>query len=952
MNRRYLAAIAIACAPMLFVNRASAASPRNQSSSPSTQKQKFAKPGRLKDLSKGAEGDKNVRAVATRRGLDENKVRELANDDTVWVDTDGELLYNDVFPGAAGGSSLPNPVGALPESAPQPYEQTFDLHSKPGAAKTILLDFNGQQIENVAWNTYYAVGPYFASAFDFDGVPESFSSNERDSIQNIWQRVSEDYAPFDVDVTTKEAGFVSTSGTRLLITNTTTGYLQCGCGGQAYLNAFGGTGVYQPGFVYAAGFGTLSNPSAWKNLAEAASHEIGHNLSLNHDGTATLGYYAGQGSWAPIMGVGYNRPVTQFSSGEYAGANNLEDDFAKITSAGLTYRPDDHGDTTATATVVPSSGSASGVITTRADVDFFSFSAAGRTNISVLPAPSGPDLDIKVEIRDASNAVVASFDPLVGTISSDLASNLGVSVSWTPPSAGTYYLSVDGVGALLPATTGYSDFGSRGAYSVSINADASGPTGVTATAPATQPNIMTVQWVPPTPSTGSTYYRINLTPVGGGPVLTSWAAVPATSTTIYWVAAGSYTATVQAYSPTAGLSTPSAPSAPVSVLGIPNEPTGVVITPGVGTATVSWAAPAVLGGAPISYNRVTLSVVGSNRPIVQYTAASSTSSVFYGVPGGTYTASVSSLTDAGQGVPSVASAPVPVIGAPGAPSSVNAINSSPGTLTVNWTAPTDDGGSAILYYRIVASRTGAASITQYTYPSTTSATFAGLGDGTYSAAVSAINSLSVGTDALSVPATVSGGGAGTAVTAQPGAPTLGAVVTGSYGVVTVNWSAPIDSGSSPVSYYRVVAAPNVGGSPHVFWAGNTTSLAIYLASGSYTVAVSAYNSSGLGISSTSGTASPTNISGPAPTLSTTIGAGGSTITASWTVPSFTGGSAVSYARAILVPVDGRASTPNWVAGSSATFYSPASGSYRVVVELYNASGLGVGSQRSGIIVIP
>ena len=45
-----------------------------------------------------------------------------------------------------------------------------------------------------------------------------------------------------------------------------------------------------------------------KSVAEAISHEAGHNMGLHHDGTSTTGHYQGHGSgvtgWAPIMGVG------------------------------------------------------------------------------------------------------------------------------------------------------------------------------------------------------------------------------------------------------------------------------------------------------------------------------------------------------------------------------------------------------------------------------------------------------------------------------------------------------------------------------------------------------------------------------------------------------------------------------------------------------------------------
>jgi hypothetical protein len=70
-----------------------------------------------------------------------------------------------------------------------------------------------------------------------------------------------------------------------------------------------------------------------------ASHEAGHNVGLGHDGTASVGYCQGHGAWAPIMGVGYYRGISQWSKGEYAGANNTEDDHAVIGSHGSRSAP-------------------------------------------------------------------------------------------------------------------------------------------------------------------------------------------------------------------------------------------------------------------------------------------------------------------------------------------------------------------------------------------------------------------------------------------------------------------------------------------------------------------------------------------------------------------------------------------------------------------------------------
>ncbi len=82
----------------------------------------------------------------------------------------------------------------------------------------------------------------------------------------------------------------------------------CGAGGVAYLNSFS-WGTDEPTFVFPAQLGNGFPKYVW----EAVSHEVGHTVGLSHDGTATTGYYSGHGDWAPIMGVGYYEPITQFS---------------------------------------------------------------------------------------------------------------------------------------------------------------------------------------------------------------------------------------------------------------------------------------------------------------------------------------------------------------------------------------------------------------------------------------------------------------------------------------------------------------------------------------------------------------------------------------------------------------------------------------------------------------
>jgi PKD repeat protein len=198
----------------------------------------------------------------------------------------------------------------------------------------------------------------------------------------------------------------------------------------------------------------LSNSE--KNIAEATSHEVGHNLGLSHDGTSSSSYYTGHGDWAPIMGAGYYRSVTQWSKGEYPGANQLQDDLAIMQNYGISVISDDHGDSNTAATVLSGSNiNASGLITTRSDVDVFQFSTgSGNVTLNVNPAPRGGNLDIEAKISDAQGNVLATSNP----------AGLSASFNQSLP-AGVYYLTIDGVGA-GDLTTGYSDYASIGQYSI------------------------------------------------------------------------------------------------------------------------------------------------------------------------------------------------------------------------------------------------------------------------------------------------------------------------------------------------------------------------------------------------------------------------------------------------------------------------------------------------------
>jgi len=364
-------------------------------------------------------------------------------------------------------------AGALAAAAaPFPLDQTFLLHSVPGASKVIYLDFDGHTTSGTQWNSSYAGGGDIVTpAYSFQG-DSSFTDVEKERIQKIWERAAEDYIPFNVDVTTEDPGSAALMragagdlewGVRVVIGGDSSDWFADGAGGVAYIGSFDWNSD-TPAFVFSE---NLFNNE--KYVAEAISHEAGHTVGLYHDGTNApdaVEYYQGHGSgatgWAPIMGAGYYEELVQWSKGEYPQANNAEDDLAIIVSGnGFGYRTDDHGDTQAAATALAVGGnndvSGEGIIERNTDLDFFSFTTtAGTITLDIDPFYNSPNLDILASLYDSDGGLVATNNP---------ATVLDAGFYLALP-AGTYYLSVEGAGK-SPLDTGYSDYGSLGYYSIS-----------------------------------------------------------------------------------------------------------------------------------------------------------------------------------------------------------------------------------------------------------------------------------------------------------------------------------------------------------------------------------------------------------------------------------------------------------------------------------------------------
>lgn len=336
-------------------------------------------------------------------------------------------------------------------------QKTTSLQSRPGANKVLYIDYLAGSVTGTAWD---GGGTIIYDNYTYDADPSTFSLIDLQSMYAGWAEAAEDYAPFELNVTTDLSVYNAAAHiNKSKIIATSTNWR--GSGGVAYVNIFGtrNDDYYSIGWTFNKGFGTMGMTH---------SHESGHQMGLSHDGVSGgSAYYGGAGNSGPIMGAPFYRDFVHWNTGSYPNANQTQNDVS-IIKGKLGVIDDDHGDTNDTATTLTAQETVGFIRPAglSADIDVFTFTLASTNDVDLSVrslfaqtngvTAGGLNLSAKIELRNSSNILVHQQLPSSNAAANDFDHSGSLS-------AGTYYLSIQ---PQAYSGANFNEYGNGGYYQI------------------------------------------------------------------------------------------------------------------------------------------------------------------------------------------------------------------------------------------------------------------------------------------------------------------------------------------------------------------------------------------------------------------------------------------------------------------------------------------------------
>ena len=706
--------------------------------------------------------------------------------------------------------------------------------------------------------------------------------------------------------------------------------------------------------------GASANPS-WYTLGSGLPHAEVSAVNLTFDNANIVAWTHGRGAWAlskPSVGVPSAPTIGTAVGGNGQAAVTwtvpTSDGGLSITGYRMTSTP---GGYTGTA----AAGATSGTVTGLSNGTAYTFTVAASNSSgygpesaasnSVTPQAALPGAPTGVSATGGNGQAIVTWSvppangsPITGyrvtpyvASSAQAPTTVGATTTATVTglSNGTAYTftvaAINGVGTGLD---------SAASNSVTPAGPPGTPTSVAASAGDSQ---ATVTWSTPA-ANGSAITGYRVTPYIGAGAQTATTVGVVTSTVVTGLSNGTgYTFTVAAMN-SVGFGSESTASSLITPAAAPGAPTAVIATAGNGQVSLAWTAPVSNGGAPITSYSVT-PFIGTSAQTPVGTGSNGTTYTLTGLTNGTaYTFRVAAINSVGTGSLSSASNAATPATVPDAPSTVVATAGN-AQVSLAWTAPVGNGGSAITSYSITPFIGAGAQSAIPTGSAAVGYTVTGLSNGTaYTFTVSAINSIGTGTASSAsnsaTPATV------------PGAPTA-VIATAGNAQVSLTWTAPVSNGGSAIASYSVT--PFVGTTaqtPVGTGSTGTTYTVTSLTNGTaYTFKVAATNSVGTGaLSSATNAATPATVPGaPSAVMAT---AGDAQVSLTWTAPAGNGGAAItSYSITPFIGTAAQAVIPTGSAANGFTVTGLSNGTpYTFTVAATNSTGTGSASTPSGPVI--
>ncbi|MEZ6121959.1 MAG: proprotein convertase P-domain-containing protein [Planctomycetaceae bacterium] len=340
------------------------------------------------------------------------------------------------------------------------------LASNPGAPVNIYLNFDGHSETSVAWNDQRrdgGSGAIVTPNFSADGDLTGFSQADIDRITEIFQRVAEDFRPFDINVTTFDPPANLGIGRDLLVVVGGDGAWTIAPGETvpryiAVPNSYstptvGNNDDTQTLFVFQQPHAGLGGRVP-QNIANSVSAGIAVAMGLEVHESAPGVPLEGNASVGPILGdtiIGIDTTTSNPNSlrdvwFDAAGTSTAsQDDIALIAgNPNVRIRTDDIGNTTSSATGISVGNGPEtfgGIIERSNDVDVFSFTTAATTGTLTVAGldlrtafnaiTPGSNLLPTLRLRDSSGTIIGT-----GTVN-----GLQSTLTFTVPD-GTYYAEI------------------------------------------------------------------------------------------------------------------------------------------------------------------------------------------------------------------------------------------------------------------------------------------------------------------------------------------------------------------------------------------------------------------------------------------------------------------------------------------------------------------------------